>query len=492
MTDDGAKNRAVDEPAAAPASAPSDGYADESFDDLYHRAPCGYLSTNSDGIITRINDTLLGWTGYSRDELVGTSFSELLDAGSRLFYETRHVPVLRLKGEVREVALTLRCADGEHLATLLNSLVIRDDAGAITSIRTAIFDATARQDYEHRLLASQRDAEESELRVRILQDASAAFGAADTEAELDEAIIASFSSAFDAPVVVLLGVDTDGMLRPKAGPTPLDQFLGDEPERPIAAAAMAGEIVAVGDPDQIESRFPAAASAMRAARYEALTATPLTHDGAIFGVVACLFRRQRSFSDQTVEVHAALGRQAAQVLARIRLQRQLEALALHDQLTGLANRTLLEEVINEAIESGRDAPKPLALIFVDLDGFKSVNDEAGHLVGDLVLQEVASRLLASVRHSDTVGRLGGDEFLIVCDDADDDAARSIGQRILTSIRQPLLIPANPHFVSASIGIAVRPASSADTVTAARMIALADAGMYRSKQSGKDRLTVVDA
>jgi diguanylate cyclase (GGDEF)-like protein/PAS domain S-box-containing protein len=463
---------------------------EDSFEDLYQRAPCGYLSTTPGGVIVTVNDTFLGWTGYSRDQLLGTAFVELLDGGGRLFYETRHLPVLQLQGEVREVALALRCADGSTLSVLVNSELLADDEGSPRVIRTAVFDATARQDYEHQLLVARRDAEQSSARVRILQDASAAFAAVETETAFDDALIASFQGAFDASDVVLLDADENGTLRLKSGATPLDVYLGDEPDRRIAAAAMAGELVTISTPDEAEGRFPVTAAAMRAARYDALTATPLMHDGVVFGVVACLFRRGRAFDDHTRGIHAALARQAAQVLARIRLQRELEQLALHDQLTKLANRTLIENTIQFALDRAATKRRPIALIFVDLDGFKTINDKLGHMAGDAVLQEVAARLRGAVRHDDIVGRLGGDEFLVVCDEADEQAVGAIAERIRVSVRRPLAGVAAGFMVSASVGVAVHTSSEALAVTAAQMIGFADSAMYTSKQAGKDRVTLV--
>jgi diguanylate cyclase (GGDEF)-like protein/PAS domain S-box-containing protein len=470
----------------------NEGRSEASFADLYQRAPCGYLSTTPDGVVVQVNDTLLRWTGHRRDDLVGTPFVDLLDAGSRLFYETRQLPVLRLNGEVREVALTMNLADGGSLPILINSVIIIDETAQPRVIRFAVFDATARQDYERQLLAARRDAEQSEQRVRVLQDAAAAFSGLDSESDVDDAIADSFRTAFDASVVVLLDVDEHGVPRPKSGSTPLDPYLGDEPERPIAVAALSGEIVTVSSPSDADERFPGSASAMRAARYDALTATPLIHDGTVLGVVACLFRREREFDARAIDLHSALARQAAQVLARLQLQRQLEALALHDQLTGLGNRVLLEAAIEQALQPSAHARRPVALIFVDLDGFKIINDDLGHMMGDGVLQEVTWRLKESVRHDDTVGRLGGDEFLIVCDDADAVAAQAIAERICAAIRQPLNGIASRYRVTASIGVAVKPAESDGVVSATVLIGLADAAMYESKQAGKDRITLVTA
>ena len=106
----------------------------------------------------------------------------------------------------------------------------------------------------------------------------------------------------------------------------------------------------------------------------------------------CFFARRREFDEQFFDLQRALGRQAAQTLVRVRLQRQLEHLALHDPLTGLANRQLLQQSLDALIEDSQRADEPLTLVFFDVDDFKSVNDRWGHRAGDVVLCELAERL----------------------------------------------------------------------------------------------------
>ena len=186
--------------------------------DPFERAACGLILADADGVIERVNATLLDWTGFSADALLGETFTDLLVPGSQIFYETRHLPVLRLAGELREVALSMRRADGEELPVLLNS---RLDDGAMS---LAIFDATARQNYERDLLAARREAEASEARVSVLQRASSAFGAASTEGALAEALVASTREALAAPAVAVMLVDDTGGTYLAAGEHPLRDF----------------------------------------------------------------------------------------------------------------------------------------------------------------------------------------------------------------------------------------------------------------------------
>ena len=122
-----------------------------------------------DGVIVKVNETFLTLTGYARDALVGRrSFSDLLTAGGRIYHETHYAPMLRMQDRVREIALDLVCADGRRLPVLVNSVLERDAAGAPRVVRTAIFDATVRREYERELLRAKNRAEESEEHAKVL------------------------------------------------------------------------------------------------------------------------------------------------------------------------------------------------------------------------------------------------------------------------------------------------------------------------------------
>ena len=142
---------------------------DDDAQTLYDRAPCGYLSTTPDGTIIKANATFLSLTGYTRDELIGRRrFVELLTAGGRIYHETHYAPMLRMQGAAREIALDLVCADSRRLPVLVNAALERDEAGNPTVIRTAVFDASHRRQYEAELLLEKQRAEASEARATAL------------------------------------------------------------------------------------------------------------------------------------------------------------------------------------------------------------------------------------------------------------------------------------------------------------------------------------
>lgn len=135
---------------------------DESAEDLYENAPCGYISALPDGTIVRVNQTFLTWTGHRREDLVGRRrFQDLLTAGGRIFHETHYAPLLRLQGAVREIAVDIVCPDGRRLPALINSVLKRDEDGTPRLTRTTVFNATDRKEYERELLRERRRAEQA-------------------------------------------------------------------------------------------------------------------------------------------------------------------------------------------------------------------------------------------------------------------------------------------------------------------------------------------
>ncbi|CAL9499903.1 hypothetical protein SUDANB95_03392 [Actinosynnema sp. ALI-1.44] len=142
---------------------------EDSAEDLYDNAPCGYLSTLLDGTIAKINATLLGWLGYERAEVVGRrSFPDLLTVGGRIYYETHFAPLLRMQGELGGVALELKAADGTRLPVLVTSTVKTGGDGQAQLIRTTVFDARDRRAYEQELLRAREQAERERDRAQQL------------------------------------------------------------------------------------------------------------------------------------------------------------------------------------------------------------------------------------------------------------------------------------------------------------------------------------
>ncbi len=156
--------------------------------------------------------------------------------------------------------------------------------------------------------------------------------------------------------------------------------------------------------------------------------------------------------------------------------------AEHDYLTDLPNRVLLQERLEEAIESARKEKRPLAILMSDLDRFKDINDTLGHHYGDQLLQHIAPRLRSAVRHTDTVARLGGDEFAILLPDEGREGAERVSQKIVELLQPSILIDGHMLDVGISIGIALYPEHGASVDT---LLQKADVAMYNAKRSNKE-------
>ena len=169
------------------------------------------------------------------------------------------------------------------------------------------------------------------------------------------------------------------------------------------------------------------------------------------------------------------------------LREQLERQALTDALTGLPNRLVLGDRLDQAIRRAEGGPLPPAVLMLDLDEFKYVNDSLGHGVGDQVLQTVATRLQSSVRKTDTVSRLGGDEFAVVVHEATESMTLTIAQRILTLLAEPMTVAHRKLSMRASIGVRF----GARGQTAEHLIRDADIALYEAKSRGKGTLAIFE-
>ncbi|MGL4315775.1 MAG: diguanylate cyclase domain-containing protein [Pseudomonas sp.] len=167
---------------------------------------------------------------------------------------------------------------------------------------------------------------------------------------------------------------------------------------------------------------------------------------------------------------------------------QMHQLAHHDALTGLPNRLVFEDRLRNALERARRHSTRMALVFIDLNDFKAINDNHGHVAGDQVLVATARRLQSALRESDSVARIGGDEFVLILEGLAlgrnlEEEARSIGEKILDALALPLGNEGNPQRIDASLGIAVFPDHAPNMD---RLIHVADLAMYEAKRSGENQ------
>ena len=211
-----------------------------------------------------------------------------------------------------------------------------------------------------------------------------------------------------------------------------------------------------------------------------------------------LINRRKSGEVYWEEAHVAPVRNAAgqtthyvavklDITERKQAYERISYMAHHDVLTNLPNRALFFEKVAQALELAKRNGTRLALLFIDLDKFKPINDTWGHAVGDLVLQAVGKRMTDRIRAADIVGRIGGDEFVVLLTDIKDEArAVKVAEEIGEVLRQPLVLDDKTLSISSSIGLAFFPDHGRDAIELTRH---ADAAMYQAKEGGRDRLTV---
>ena len=162
---------------------------------------------------------------------------------------------------------------------------------------------------------------------------------------------------------------------------------------------------------------------------------------------------------------------------------QITHLAYHDSLTSLPNRILFYDRLNQAIAKAHRDKESIAVLYLDLDGFKTINDTLGHDVGDVLLREASKRIVACVRNSDTVARMGGDEFTVILSNVrTSNSDDRVAKKIIEAIATPFMLNGKNCSVSVSIGIALYP-DNGDT--AEHLIKISDAAMYLAKHSGKN-------
>lgn len=216
-------------------------------------------------------------------------------------------------------------------------------------------------------------------------------------------------------------------------------------------------------------------------------ALPLTGAEQLQGVLLLHPGPERCYQAADLALLEYLAAQLGAAIERKAMLARLQRLALYDSLTGLANRALLLDRLLVAVPRAAREQRPLALLYLDLDKFKQMNDQWGHQGGDWVLQQIAGRLRAAVRKTDTVARFGGDEFVILLEQLDNQAqAVRVAEKIHLLLHEPLQFSGQSLMPGASIGLAFYPADAPD---ARQLMMKADSAMYQAKHQGGSRIVL---
>ena len=433
--------------------------------------PCGWLELDGNDAIVEANDVVADWTGIAVPDLVGRAVTDILNFdAARDDSSQPWLPGTAL----------LSNADGGTRAVLVQSTSSRRGNRTLM-----LFDSTEQQKFAAELLGQHALAQRTQRRLELVIAASIAFAAAGKERELADVLADTTAQAFAAEEAVVYLLNDRGDFELVAGEYPFNDL--DDVDSLTLQARGLSTVVKISGVEQARALAPSVGRAFEESGVQAMVVAPMRQDGTTFGMLGAFFHHPRTFDEQASPLADALAGQAARAVANLRLREQLEHAALHDEATGLPNRRLLEEHLDQTVRTWADF---VAVIFIDLDGFKAVNDRHGHQMGDELLREVARRLEAAVRDEDLVARYGGDEFVVVCQVTSGAAAVEIADRILDAITEPYPFIEADIELGASIGIAI---SESRLVTggADHLLRSADQSMYLAKLAGGNRI-VVDA
>jgi diguanylate cyclase (GGDEF)-like protein/PAS domain S-box-containing protein len=403
------------------------------FRDLFDNAPVGYHEVDAEGRYVRVNDTELAMLGYTRDEVIGRHAWEfVVEEISRAAIDEKLAGAVELAPFER----TFIAKSGEHIPVLLEDRLILDPNGRPSGIRTTVLDIGDRKRAEHAL-------RESEERYRQLVELSPDAIAVHRRGRIvfvNPACVKLFGAAHADELVGRRAID----------------FVHPEHRK---RARQRGQWTH-------KQGAPAPLLQQRLVRL----------DGSTVEVELAIM----SFSSHDERVFQVVMRD---VTERRQAEEQIKNLAYHDTLTGLPNRLLFADRLATALMHGARLHHRVAVLFIDIDRFKIINDSLGHGFGDKLLCKVAERVRSIVRDGDTLSRRGGDEFTLLLPEVTDaDAAKLVATKVLEALRRPFVIDERELFVTASMGAALYPEHGRDVDT---LVKHSDVAMYRAKEHGRD-------
>jgi len=425
---------------------------DEHLRSVLELSPIGLVLLALDGRILRVNAAVCELFGRTAEELVTLTCFDVIDEMERPESMANAVNLRVDELPLSQIERRFVRPDGDDAWGLVNTVVVRDADGKPTGLFSQIQDITKRKQVEAELRAS-------EERFRTLF-VHASVG--QCLIDIDGRAITAVNPALSR----LLGRSDEEMLGEA-----WNTFIHPEDRLPTAKQVRA----------LVDGEIPCYESGQRY----------LHRDGQwVETHTTVALVRDREGRPQSL--HVLIQDETSRLEAEQR-RRETEATlafqATHDTLTSLPNRALFGDRLRTAIGRLRRAQRPLAVLFVDLDRFKYINDSMGHGAGDLVLFETAARLSQVIRPTDTLGRFGGDEFTVLCEDVDGiEGATTIADRIIEAVREPMIVGGREIYVGASVGIAL---ANDRTATPDGLLSDADAAMYSAKESGRGRHHVFD-
>ena len=427
------------------------------------------------GPVLEVNPAFCAMLGYPEAQLIGVE-PQLVTGPFEVSENWRRL--VAGETETYSVERTLTRADGREIWCRLQVSLIRDGEGEPLYGVAQVEDVSATRRSEAQQAAVARLSHRALEGVGIHQLMD---DAATTVREILGTAVAGVLE-HDPEHDVLLGRVIDGIpdgLRPAA-------------REPVAGATHMKVALEQREPVMVEDwhsedRFEVSA-VVKALGARSTVSVPIEGPQGAWGVLSTHSREQRSFAPDEVSFVQAIANVLGAAIQRWVVEEDTRHRALHDPLTGLPNRTLFMDRLAHALARRERGGGLVAVLFMDLDHFKVINDSLGHEVGDRLLHAFAPRLEQALRPSDTVARFGGDEFVVLCEDLHGEAdAILLAERILATLETPFEIETHELFTSATIGVAL----ARETPTPEALIRDADAAMYRAKARGRGRYELFD-
>jgi len=468
--------RAVTRSNAALAPAPGTRWwhSEETFRELVENAHDLIYSIDLEGRFSHVNRAALRVCGYTRDEILEMNIAHLV--APEYLAKARQMIQCALRGEAPELYdLDLVTKDGRRVTVEITHRLVLEDGIPVGTHAIA------------RDITERRRAERLEQdRMRVLEMIAARRPLAEV---LDHLVRMLERQNPDWRGAILL--QRDNRLYVASAPSLPPEFVNrlDGIRVGVASGTCAAasywrrpvvtEDIAA-DPAWAELGNAALQAGLRAC----WSAPIITGTGRLVGTLAVYQDQPGAPAPSEAKLLEMTCGSAALAIDHRQMTDELAYQAHHDSLTGLPNRVLFEERLHQAIHAARRAQLQVALLYIDVDEFKLINDTLGHPVGDLLLRQVAWRLAGCIRETDTLARMSGDEFVIVAGGLQDaEGARRIAEAVLELLREPFPLDGHELFVTASVGISVFPRDGQD---AGALLRAADAAIYRAKRQGKNR------
>jgi diguanylate cyclase (GGDEF)-like protein/PAS domain S-box-containing protein len=448
------------------------GLSQERFRSLFEYHPDAIVALRSDGCISRVNVGMEAATGYYGEQLINKPWTQIIAPECR--DEAASAFALAVRGEATEFDSFLLDRLGNRIDVQMNLVPLC--AGEIVEGAYAIAKNVVAQRSAERAMAEQSE------RIRELYLVAAA--QAEPAEQIDKTIALGcrlfgfdygYVTQFDDVTISILNAVGEGTAV-RAGAV--------YPKESALSRHLIGDRQTIFIPDLDEPPWNSD-PARSTAPWRSYFATKLKVHKREFGALVFAARHPHAGVPETdLDVIQLMSLFVTAALERAQHAERMEQLAFFDALTGLPNRVLFDDRIKQTMGVAKRYNRGFAIMYLDLDDFKTINDRFGHLAGDLVLKSVADRLIVALRDSDTVARFGGDEFVVlqpVVNGASDSA--DLAKRIIDAMQAPFTINGEDYPVHTSVGIALYPQ---DGLTTEELMDGADRALYRAKRSGRNR------